>query len=321
MTIGTSRVALALLVTAAACLPVANAQSQLETFRARRAQSQPPADPGAEVSVPGLEGAEGTPGKFALPTGARVERDLSYGSDPAHKLDAYLPRDRKQAPILVMVHGGAWVVGDKGNTGVVANKVLHWLPRGYIVVSVNYRMSRPPSPLRQTEDVGRALAFVQTRAADWGGDASRVVLMGHSSGAHLVALLTVAPDIAGRTGAGPWLGSVLLDSAALDVVELMKGRHFRFHDQAFGADPARWAELSPLHQLVARPVPMILVCSSRRSDSCPAARRFAAQAVSLGGRATVLPLDLNHGEINKELGRSPGYTASIDDFLRSLGLP
>jgi len=321
VTIRTSRVALALLVAAAAWLPAANAQSQLETFRARRAQSQAPAAPGAETSVPGLEGAEGSPGKFALPAGARVERDLSYGSDPAQKLDVYLPRDGKQAPILVMVHGGAWTLGDKGNTGVVANKVQHWLPRGYIVVSLNYRLSRPPSPLEQAEDVGRALAFVQARAADWGGDASRVVLMGHSSGAHLVALLTVAPDIVSRTGAGPWLGSVSLDSAALDVVELMKGRHPRLYDRVFGAEPARWAEVSPLHRLAVRPVPMLLVCSTRRGDSCPAARRFAAQAVSLGGRATVLPLDLNHGEINSELGRSPGYTASIDDFLRSLGLP
>jgi len=268
-----------------------------------------------------MEDAGGTPGKFALPAGARVERDVSYGSDPAQKLDIYLPRDAKQAPILVMVHGGAWMVGDKGNTGVVANKVLHWLPRGYIVVSVNYRMSRPPSPLKQAEDVGLALAFVQARAADWRGDASRVVLMGHSSGAHLVALLTVAPDILGRTGAKPWLGTVSLDSAALDVVELMQGHHPRLYDRVFGADPAHWVEVSPLHRLVARPVPMLLVCSSRRDDSCPAARRFAAKAVSLGGRATVLPLDLKHGEINSEVGRAPGYTASIDDFLRSVGLP
>ena len=146
VTIRTSRAALALLVAAAAWLPSANAQA-LETFRARRAQSQAPAAPGAETSVPGLEGAEGIPGKFVLPAGGRVERDVSYGSDPAQKLDVYLPRDGKQAPILVMVHGGAWMLGDKGNTGVVANKVRHWLPQGYIVVSLNYRMSRPPSPL------------------------------------------------------------------------------------------------------------------------------------------------------------------------------
>jgi len=319
VTTRTSCVALALLVTAA-WLPSANAQSKFETFRDKRAHSQTPVGPDAETSVPGLEGVKGR-GKFALPAGARVERDLSYGRDPAQKLDVYLPRDGKHAPILIMVHGGAWMMGDKGNTGVVQNKVLHWLPRGYIVVSLNYRMSRPPSPLEQAEDVGRALAFVQARAPDWGGDASRVVVMGHSSGAHLVALLTVAPDIVDRTGVAPWLGSVSLDSAALDVVGLMKGHHPRLYDRVFGAEPARWAEVSPLHRLAVRAVPMLLVCSSRRDDSCPAARRFAAQAVSLGGRASVLPLDLSHGEINSELGRSPRYTESIDDFLRSLGLP
>ena len=101
----------------------------------------------------------------------------------------------------------------------------------------------------------------------------------------------------------------------------MNARHPRFYDRVFGAEPERWAEVSPLHQLAARPLPMLLVCSSRRSDSCAAARRFAAKAVSLGGRATVLPLDLGHGEINSELGRSAGYTASVDEFLRSLGLP
>ena len=316
----TFRVSLALLVAVAPWLSSANAQSQPETFRGRRAQSQVPAAPGAEA-IPDLEGAVGVPGKFALPAGARVERDLSYGSDPAQKIDVYLPRDAKQAPILIMVHGGAWMLGDKGNTGVVANKVLHWLPLGYIVVSMNYRMSRSPNPLEQAEDVGRALAFVQTHAANWGGDASRVVLMGHSSGAHLVALLTAAPAIVARSGAKPWLATVSLDSAALDLVGLMNARHARFYDRVFGPEPARWAEMSPLHQLTTRTPPILVVCSSRRGDSCPAARLFAAKAVSLGGRAPVLPVDLGHGEINNELGRSPGYTASIEDFLRSLGLP
>jgi hypothetical protein len=114
----------------------------------------------------------------------------------------------------------------------------------------------------------------------------------------------------------------MLDSAALDVPELMKERHPRFYDRVFGAEPARWTAVSPWHQLlVAPPIPMFLVCSSRRTDSCPATRRFAAKAVSLGGRVTVLPLDLTHGEINAELGRAPGYTKSIDDFFHSLGLP
>jgi acetyl esterase/lipase len=268
-----------------------------------------------------LETGDAAGGKFALPPATRLERDLAYGPAPGQTLDVYLPAGKANAPILLMVHGGGWMFGDKGNVGSVANKVRHWLPRGYIVASANYRMARPPDPLGQAEDVGRALAFVQANASSWGGDAKRVVLIGHSSGAHLVALLTAAPAIVARSGTGPWLGTVALDSAALDLVGLMNARHPRLHDRVFGSDPARWAELSPLHRLTTRPVPMLLVCSAQRNDSCTAARRFADKAVSLGGRATILPVDLSHGEINSELGRSTGYTAPVEEFLRSLGLP
>ena len=213
------------------------------------------------------------------------------------------------------------MLGDKGNSGVVANKSRHWLPRGYIVVSTNYRMARPPNPLDQTEDVGRALAFVQANAASWGGDGSRVVLMGHSSGAHLAALLTATPAVVARSGAKPWLGTVSLDSAALDLVELMNARHPRFYDRVFGAEPGRWTEVSPMHQLAARPLPMLIVCSSRRGDSCPAARRFAAKAVSLGGRATVLPVDLGHGEVNSELGGPPATPLRSTSSCARSGCP
>jgi acetyl esterase/lipase len=280
----------------------------------------------AAAAAPGradaeVESGDATGGRFALPPGSRVERDLAYGPAPAQRIDVYIPEVKAGAPILLMVHGGGWMFGDKGNSGSVANKVRRWLPRGYIVASANYRMARPPDPLEQTEDVGRALAFVQMYASSWGGDPKRVVLMGHSSGAHLVAMLTAAPGVVARSGAGPWLGTIALDSAALDLVGLMNARHPRLHDRVFGADPRRWAELSPLHRLASRPVPMLLVCSTRRNDSCAAARRFAEKAVALGGRASTLPVDLTHGEINSELGRSAGYTAAVEEFLRSLGLP
>ena len=192
---------------------------------------------------------------------------------------------------------------------------------GDVVVSTNYRMARPPDPLGQADDVARALAYVQAHARSWGGDPSRVVLMGHSSGAHLVALLTADPGIATRQGATPWLGSVALDSAALNVVDLMSAWHPRFYDRVFGSRPGGWAEASPFQRLASGPAPLLLVCSIRRRDSCPAAQAFAGKARSFGGRATVLPVDLNHGEVNGELGRSQAYTALVDEFMRSLGLP
>ena len=315
------RAALFALLFAAAALHEVGAQTLRDALRARREQQQPVA---RDVEAPpgdGLDAGEGPAGKIVLPRGARLERDVAYGNDPAQRLDVYVPENPARAPILLMVHGGAWMLGDKANTGVVASKVAYWLPKGYIVASMNYRMARPPEPLGQADDVARALAFVQKQAASWGGDGDRVVLAGHSSGAHLVALLAADPGIASRQGARPWLGTIALDSAALNVVAIMEGRHARFYDRVFGDDRGGWTRSSPLHRLAGRPGPMLLVCSSRRDDSCSAARAFADKAIAAGGRAEVVPVELNHGQINSELGRSSAYTAAVQAFMQSLGLP
>ncbi|MGA9752560.1 MAG: alpha/beta hydrolase [Acidobacteriota bacterium] len=260
-------------------------------------------------------------GGVALPKGARVERDIPYGPDPAQRMDAYVPANAAGAPVIFLVHGGAWMFGDKASAGVVANKVARWLPQGFIVVSVNYRLWPKAGPLEQADDVAKALAAAQAGAAAWGGDASRFVLMGHSAGAHLVGLLAADPGIASRQGARPWLGAVLLDSACLDVAETMGVRHMRFYDRVFGSDPAFWRRASPMDRLTSAPAPLLMVCSSFRRDSCPQARAFAAKAEELGGRAAVLPEALSHGEINRTLGLPGEYTAAVESFLRSLGLP
>jgi acetyl esterase/lipase len=298
----------------------ASAQTLREMLRARRERREAERD-ATSPAGDALDAGEGGAARIALPAGARVERDVAYGSDPAQRLDVYAPASAARAPIVLMVHGGAWMLGDKANSGVVANKVGYWLPRGYVVASMNYRMTRPPEPLEQADDVARAIAFLQKEAPRWGGDGDRLVVAGHSSGAHLVALLAADPAIAARHGARPWLGTMALDSAALDVVAIMEGRHARFYDRVFGADRARWARSSPLQRIAGRPRPMLLVCSRRREDSCSAARAFADRAVAAGGRADVLPVDLNHGEVNAELGRSSEYTAAVQAFMRSLGLP
>ncbi|QKS00491.1 alpha/beta hydrolase [Sphingomonas sp. CL5.1] len=254
------------------------------------------------------------------PPGARIERDIAYGADPAQRLDLYRPAKAEGAPILVMVHGGGWSRGDKANPGVVANKVNHWLPRGFILVSINYRMVPGANPLEQANDVAKALAFVQARAREWGGDAGRVVLMGHSAGAHLVALLAAAPGIAKAQGAAPWIGTIALDSAAYDIPPIMQRQHLSLYDDAFGSDPRLWHDASPMLRLESAPAPMLLVCSTRRADSCPPAEAFAARVRALHGRATVAPVDMTHAEINQLAGADGAYTVTIDTFLKSIGL-
>lgn len=257
----------------------------------------------------------------SLPAGARTERDLAYGPDAQQTLDVFIPARAQRAPIVLMVHGGAWMLGDKAGRGVAANKVARWLPRGVIVASVNYRLDRrAPNALQQADDVARALAFVQQRAAGWGGDPARVLLMGHSSGAHLVSLLSADPAIGERAGAKPVLGTVALDSAVFDLVEIMERRHYRFYDRVFGRDRQTWIDNSPYHRLQGTPRPMLLVCSSQRSDSCPQADKFSARAQAAGARVRVLRVPLKHGEINAQLGLAGDYTSQVEDFLRTLGV-
>ena len=69
----------------------------------------------------------------------RLERDVPYGDDPQQRLDVYIPRPGQGGSGHL---DGAWMIGDKAASGFVSNKVAHWLPKGYIIVSSNYRYGR-----------------------------------------------------------------------------------------------------------------------------------------------------------------------------------
>jgi acetyl esterase/lipase len=268
----------------------------------------------------GNAAAQAAPRAMAEPAGARRLADLPYGDAAKQRVDVYLPPAGTSppdgAPILVMVHGGAWMFGDKTSRGVVGAKVDHWVARGWIFVSVNTRLLPEAEPLAQAEDVAHALAFVQQQAAGWGGDASRLILMGHSAGAHLVALLSASRALAARSGAARWAGTVVLDSAALDLSALMQQRHARFYDRVFGSDAEKWHAVSPTDRLAADAVPMLLVCSSlRQDDSCGQSARFAARATAAGGVARVHQEALAHNAIDVELGRPGAYTDVVDAFI------
>lgn len=257
--------------------------------------------------------------KAVAALGGELLADLPYGSHERQRLDVYRPLQASAAPILLMVHGGAWAKGDKRMGRVVENKLARWLPQGYLFVSVNYRLLPDAGPLQQVEDIALALSYVQQQAQSWGGDPQRVVLLGHSAGAHLVSLLSADNAIAARFSAKPWLGTVALDSAAFDVDSIMRGKHYRLYDRAFGSEPKYWRVASPYWRLQPEAVPMLAVCSSRRPESCMQAEAFAIRAKDLGVRVEVLPQALEHGEINQRLGVPGPYTDAVEAFLRRIG--
>lgn len=253
-----------------------------------------------------------------LAIGLAQAAEIAYGPAPEQRFDVYPGEGPRPTPAILMVHGGGWAFGDKDMGRVVDNKAARWLPRGIALVSANYRMQPKAPPLEQARDVARALAMLQQKSADFGVDRQSVVLMGHSAGAHLIALLAARPELLREAGAEAPVGYVLLDSGALDVPAIMNARHLPLYDRAFGRDPAAWTAASPQHQLRAATAPILAVCASRRMISCQQSRAFTARARQLGGQAEVLPQDKSHGEINAQLGDDPAYTAEVERFLSTL---
>jgi len=283
---------------------------------ARAAASPHPSSHASGIEQDDEDGPQGGPIK--LPPGVVHLEGVSYGSAPAQRFDVYRPKSAKNAPVIFMVHGGGWRHGSKTAKAVVQNKVAHWVGKGFVLISTDYRLLPDADPLEQARDVAQALTTAQAKASTWGGDAHQFVLMGHSAGAHLVALINASPVIATGLGAKPWLGTVALDSAALNVVSVMEDKHLRLYDRAFGTDPGFWQATSPWHQLTKGSAPLLAVCSSHRSDSCPQAEQYRDKALSLGSRTSVLPQDMSHGEINERLGMAGSYTEAVDAFLIGL---
>jgi acetyl esterase/lipase len=119
-------------------------------------------------------------------------RDLYNGEDASqgkNKLDLYIPRGKKEFPVIFFVHGGAWLHGNKNQLGMYSALALSWARHGIGTVSINYRLSPGVKHPEHIKDVARAFAWVHKNIPSYGGRADQIFVCGHSAGGHLVALL------------------------------------------------------------------------------------------------------------------------------------
>lgn len=250
---------------------------------------------------------------------ATVNVDVPYGLDAAQKYDVYLPAGTSNAPIIVMVHGGAWTSGDKQADHVADAKAGYFVAKGYIFVSLNYRLLPSSDPLIQAADIARGIANIQTNAAKWGGDKKKIVLMGAGAGGHLTALLSSNPSLASDQGASTWAGAVVLETAALNVPALMSTSHDGLYDTAFGSNLEFWEDSSPSHLVDASGVPMLVVCSTESPEgTCTKANAFKQAANSAGVNVTVSQQGVSPWQVNSRVGVSSSYTDAIESYIASV---
>lgn len=264
---------------------------------------------------------------------------IAYGRDPLQTLDFWPAvqkssptekfADVRPAPLIVFVHGGGWKRGSKDNaTG--RWKPVHFPERGYAFASINYRLVPAARVEDQAADVALAVKALVGRAAELGIDPRRVVLMGHSAGAHLVALVGTDEQYLKAAGLSfaNLAGVIPIDGAAYDVPAQLKdgpGIMQQTYGQAFGADPARQRLLSPTLQATAPNAPEFLLLHVQRPDGVRQAK--ALETALKAGGTKVERRDFpgeglqGHAEINRRLG-DPGYAATgvVDGWLmRVLG--
>ena len=177
-------------------------------------------------------------------SGIAVARDLPYGKHPRQVLDIFRPADARHAPVIVFVHGGAFVRGDRRTSPEIYDNVLYWFAKqGCIGVNVEYRLA-PEAPYPGgARDVAQAVAWLHAHVAEFGGDPGRVLLVGHSAGGTHVASYAFAPMW--NAGHGQVQGIVLV-SARLRADQLPENPNAAGVRAYFGDDASLYEQRSPV---------------------------------------------------------------------------
>lgn len=266
----------------------------------------------------------------AICTAQGVERDVAYGPDPLQRLDLSLPAGRG-FPTVIFVHGGSLTSGDKGDADY--GEVCTAFPAAGIgCANVNYRLApahRWPAP---AEDVAAAVAWVRANIGARGGDPHHLFLLGHSSGAMLVALVATDAHYLAQhelttgdvRGVLP-MGSIMWD----DELEQALGQYGRQRVEAafardedgrnFGTLDAYQDHWPIRHVRAGLPPFLFLIADSERvhppvlkTDST-----FAARARALGNRAEyqVLPGRTHYRAIRELSEPGDSVFAIVRDFV------
>jgi acetyl esterase/lipase len=245
--------------------------------------------------------------------------DIAYsgGEGPQHRLDVYVPHAASPAPrpLIVFWHGGRWSYGDKSDYRFVGAALAEL---GYVAVLANYRHYPEVKMPGFMGDAARAAVWAAEHAGDYGADANRLYLMGHSAGAHLAALVTLDARYFAATGAPvPTVAGVIGLSGPYDFLPLLET-----DVQDMFGPPQNYPDSQPINYVRADAPRMLLVHGLKDDTVWPKNSRNLASALSARGVPVTLKLypHLEHADTVAAMslparGRAPTL-ADIAAFVR-----
>lgn len=257
---------------------------------------------------------------------AAITADVPYlTADPRQALDVFAPRTPGPHPVVLFVHGGYWHTQDRRYlphlTGLYGNVGVALASRGVLTVLPSYRLFPAVGVEGEVEDVLAALAWTIAHAAEHGGDPQRIVLAGHSAGAHLIMVLATEPERLRARGIDPAVirGQIAL-SGIYDVPGLLDRADPELRrtvlEGVFAPDPARW---SPLDRLDAARAPTLFVVGEHDHLTCRRDLETArAKLRGQPGRGVFLVLEgQTHAEVVLEIGsRRDVLGPKMAEFVR-----
>jgi acetyl esterase/lipase len=183
--------------------------------------------------------------------------DIAYGDDPRQRLDVFAAESAAHQPVVVFVHGGAFVDGHRNRSAEVYANVLYYFARhGIVGVNIEYRLA-PAHPYPSgIEDVAAAIAWVRANIAHYGGDPAKIILVGHSAGAAHAA--GFAYDHALNPPMHGSVAGLIVISGRVRADALPENPNAKKVQAYFGFDTPRYEVLSPVNLVAAPCIPTLV---------------------------------------------------------------
>lgn len=261
----------------------------------------------------------------------QVKRNIPYAdkADERQVLDVYSPTNARDLPVVFWIHGGGWQTGDKADVQV---KPQAFMEKGLVFVSTNYRLLPSVDMATIVRDIAKSIHWVHDHIAEYGGDPKRLLIMGHSAGAQLAALVCTDDRYLKAEGLSLTIikGCVPVDGDTYDVPAIIETAETRSkvhglpkakysYREKFGDDPEKHRDFSAVtHVAKDKHIPPFLVLHvAGHPDTTAQALHLGNVLKDAGLSATVFAAkETTHSKINADLGQPDDpATKALFEFL------